>query len=269
MVASKHGENAQGPSDPSTAMNLGWMDVFSISSLPERFCLEIFSGTARITDRLNFHNIPAFPIDICLFPSHNVLHVDVEHTIVHWIQQRRIAFIWLGMPCTSFSQARKWDDVGPGPLRDYDNLFGFPWLSAGDRFKVEQGNQLLRFSIRILELCQQYSIPYALENPATSYIWYMPPMLKFRRKYDPGLVIFDFCQYGEDWKKPTAVVGNFWDLHTLNKRCTGTFKCCSATHRPHVPLAGLSTCGIFRTLLAQPYPWKLAALVAEQVAKVI
>lgn len=269
VVASKHGENAQGPCDPSTAMNLGWMDVFSISSLPERFCLEIFSGTARITDRLNFHNIPTFPIDICLFPSHNVLHVDVEHTIVHWIQQRRIAFIWLGMPCTSFSQARKLDDVGPGPLRDYDNLFGFPWLSAGDRFKVEQGNQLLRFSIRILELCQQYSIPYALENPATSYIWYMPPMLKFRRKYDPGLVIFDFCQYGEDWKKPTAVVGNFWNLHTLNKRCTGTFKCCSATHRPHVPLAGLSTCGIFRTLLAQPYPWKLAALIAEQVAKVI
>ena len=42
VVASKHGENAQGPSDPSTAMNLGWMDVFSISLLPERFCLEFF-----------------------------------------------------------------------------------------------------------------------------------------------------------------------------------------------------------------------------------
>lgn len=250
-------------------MSLGWPDVFSDRSLPERFSLEIFAGTARITGKLISLGIPAYPIDICLFPSHNVLHVDIEHQIVHWIQQRRVSFVWLGMPCTSFSQARKWDGVGPGPLRDYDNLFGFWWLSQRDKQKVVQGNQLLRFSIRILELCERYSIPYALENPATSYLWYMPPMIKFRNNFNPDLVILDFCQYGEDWKKSTAIIGNFWDLSPLQKQCTGSFRCCSATHRPHVPLAGLSECGLFRTLLAQPYPWMLAALVAAQVAKAI
>ena len=56
----------------------------------------------------------------------------------------------------------------------------------------------------------------------------------------PSVITLDFCQFGEDWKKPTSILSNFWNVDPLKLRCTGTFKCCSRTHRPHVPLSGLA-----------------------------
>ena len=85
--------------------------------------------------------------------------------------------VWLGMPCTSFSQARKWNDDGPDPLRDYGNIYGFPWLNRNDKLKVFHGNNLLRFTLRLLYLCEQLHIPYVLENPYRIYAWHMPPKI--------------------------------------------------------------------------------------------
>ena len=135
--------------------------------------------------------------------------------------------------------------------------------------KFFTGNQLLRFTIRLLTLCEQFGIPYALENPYSSYAWHMPPLARFIRKFQPYVVHLDFCQFGECWKKPTTVMGNFWNVPSIARRCSGTFGKCSATSAPHVPLTGLASNGLFRTLLAQPYPQALAHLVAANVAKTI
>ena len=270
VVSQKHGEGVDRENCSRGAVNeLGWQDVFSVSQLPSRFGIELFAGTARICEALGNLGHQCFPVDICLFPSHNILDINIEHRLVHWLQSNRITFLWMGMPCTSFSRARKWDGVGPGPLRDYDNLYGFSWLSFSDKRKVEQGNQLLRVTLRLAQLCEHLHIPYAIENPYSSYVWYMPPMLKFITKHMPYIVSLDYCQFGEDWKKPTAILGNFWNVPAVERRCSGSFQSCSMTHRPHVPLSGVSSCGIFRTLLAQPYPRLLADLVASHVAKVI
>ena len=83
-----------------------------------------------------------------LHQSHNLLDVHVEHRIIHLLDSGRVQFLWLGMPCTSFSVARKNDGVGPGPLRDDDNLFGFKSLTGKNLQKVQDGNNLLRLSLR-------------------------------------------------------------------------------------------------------------------------
>ena len=101
------------------------------------------------------------------------------------------------MPCTSFSQARKNDGIGPGPLRSYDFIWGLPGLSVADQSRVRTGNMLLQFSIRILELCEHLGIPYALENPYSSYAWHTPTIVKFIRQYQPFVEHLDFCQFGE------------------------------------------------------------------------
>lgn len=211
--------------------------------------------------------VQCFPIDICLFSSHNVLDLAVEHRIVHMIQSGRVNFVWLGMPCTSFSRARKWDGLGPGPLRDYDNLNGFSWLCAKDKYKVWQGNELLRFSLRIVKLCDQLHIPYALENPYSSYLWHMPSMVRFIRQAVPWVITLDYCQYGEPWQKPTTIMGNHWDVHQLALRCQGHEGNCSATKRPHLRLAGVNKDGMFRTLAVQPYPRALTRRVADLVTR--
>ena len=270
MVEPEHGKGPEGPDACSDAVrSLGWTDVFTLPILPKKFALEIFAGTARLCGALREVNIACYPVDICIFPSHNVLSLDIEHRIVHWVQSHRISFIWLGLPCTSFSKARKWDGLGPGPLRDHDNINGFPWLSLHDRHKVWHGNELLRFTIRIMTLCEQFRIPYALENPYSSYMWHMPGNKRFIAKYLPYVETLDFCQYGGMYKKPTTILGNFWPVHELALRCTGRYNSCSMTHRPHSHLTGQSKDGIFKALLAQPYPRRLADRVAQLVTRSI
>ena len=270
VVERKHGsstERAEGSTQSMTGF--GWTDVFSLKSPPRRFCLEIFSGTARVTQSLLDVGVASFPLDICLFPSHNVLDIHVEHRIIHWLQSHRILFLWLGMPCTSFSRARKWDGLGPGPLRDPYNLWGYEWLCDSDKRKVNQGNSLLRFTLRCMTVCEQLGIPYALENPLSSYAWMMPPMKKFCQRFQPAEAVLDFCQFGEPWQKPTKILGNFWPLQQLSKRCQPQGGLCSMSHQPHVHLSGTDDAGNFLTLKAQPYPWALAANVARLVAGAI
>ena len=238
-----------------------------LSVLPVKFALEIFACTARVTQALHEHGLSAFPIDICISPLHDLSDLTVEHFICHLLESGRVNFVWLGMPCTSFSRARKWDGVGPGPWRDMDNLLGFSWLSPTDAKKVRTGNNLLRVSLRFLEICQQLRTPYALENPRTSYAWSMPSMKRFIASHQPSLCFLDFCQYGEEWRKPTTIMGNFWPVHQISRTCEPHHGLCSQTNRPHFALAGTDEHNVFWTLRAQPYPRALCDAVASVVAK--
>ena len=102
---------------------------------PHRFALEIFAGSARVSQALCDVGIPTYPIDICLFPSHNVLDPLVHTYIRNLMLSGRILLIWLGMPCATFSRARRNDGRGPGPLRDLDHVMGLLGLSYNDRLR--------------------------------------------------------------------------------------------------------------------------------------
>ena len=78
----------------------------------------------------------------------------------------------VGLPCQSWSRARRPDGRGLGPLR-HDGQYiigpGLPGLNAKDQQKVREGNQLLRNSIRILSkrvsnvvFCGPSRIPWPL-----------------------------------------------------------------------------------------------------------
>lgn len=267
VVTAKHEQGYERFDLPKTPLTeLGWPDIMSFKALPKRFGLELFAGTARITSAFLAFNLLMFPIDICISSSHDFLNMNLEHTLLHWIKSGRITFVWAGMPCTSFSQARKNDGLGPGPLRDWWHLWGLDNLSRADRAKVFQGNQLLRVTIRILEACSVYEVPFALENPATSFAWSMPPMVSFIEKFQPQMITLDYCQFNEPWKKPTTIMGQFLDLQPLAKRCHSIKGVCSRTQRPHTVLAGRDSSGTFWTLRAQPYPVRFAQQVASLAA---
>ena len=239
MVSSEHGAcDARKHESTNGVSRLMREDVFSVKSKPSRFALEIFAGTARVASELNDHGIPTYPVDICLFPGHNVLDADVEHRILNWIRSGVILFIWLGMPCTSFSRARKFDGLGPPPLRTDEYLWGLPNLSTKDRLKVHTGNALFALTLRVLEVCEQHGVPYALENPASSMAWLLAPMKRFLRDYHPDVVTLDFCCFGEVWRKPTQLVTHFFPSRALGKTCSPYNGRCSNTHKPHQRLVG-------------------------------
>lgn len=251
------------PSSKDAAIDVHKSDILTMKQRPDRFILEIFAGTARISSALQKVGLPSFPIDIDLFPSRNVLDPKCAHTLLNWIAGGRVTMVWLGMPCTTFSRARRNDGVGPLPLRDEHHLWGLPHLKRHDAHKLADGNKLFRFTMQVLHLCQQHRIPYILENPLTSFAWSMPPLQKFCDLYQPGICDLDFCCYGEQWRKPTRLLFNFIDISSMGIRCTGTFLRCSNTKRPHIALTGRDAAGVFLTLRAQPYPLPMTSAFAS------
>ena len=246
--------------------DVSWPDVFTIHDRPRRFCLELFAGTARVSSAVADENIPIFPVDICLFPSHNLLQSEIASGIFNFIRQHRVMMIWLGMPCTTFSRAKKLDGRGPPPLRTSEHIWGLENLRPHDRRKLLEGNQLFRFTMKILQLCEEYRIPYILENPLTSMAWEMPPLQDFVQQFQSSTCILDFCMFGEIWKKPTQLLYNRIDISILSKRCSGTHLKCSRSKRPHRALTGTDSNGVFWTLRAQPYPWPLVSKFGAIVA---
>lgn len=91
------------PSSKDASLDVSNVDVLNMKGRPRRFCLEIFAGTARISSGLQKAGLPTFPIDIDLFPSHDVLDPTCAHTLLNWISGGRVIWVWLGMPCTTFT----------------------------------------------------------------------------------------------------------------------------------------------------------------------
>lgn len=169
--------------------------IFTMQNRPRRFCLEIFAGTARVSQALQNQGISAFPVDIDLFPSHNVLDPFVCHNILNWIQSGRILLVWLGMPCTTFSRARRFDGIGPPPVRTSEYIWGLDKLRKNDAKKLADGNKLFAFTMKVLALCEKTSTPYILENPLSSMAWEMPPLVSFSAKFSPSIADLDFCAW--------------------------------------------------------------------------
>ena len=160
----------------------------------------------------------------------------------------------LAPPCSSFSVARDRTAVIRSPQ--------FPWglpreqLSEKDQERVQQGNRYFWAAIRIIQWLDSRSIPWILENPATSKCWYLPPLKQLASASHVRTVLTDFCQYGCAWRKRTKLlIGNLdaQDVSRLEKLCTGR-GLCSRTHKPHFHLTGSNHLGTPWTLVAQPYP---------------
>ena len=269
LVRTEYRKGVCRPDSTKTAPLTPWDDLFSCKSRPRRFALEIFAGTARVAAALHEQKIDVFPIDTCLFPSHNVLDPHISDYISNLIRQHRITLIWLGMPCTTFSRARRNDGLGPGPLRDSNYLWGLPNLRPSERKKLFDGNNLFGFTMHILELCNRYHIPFVLENPLTSMAWEMQPLQRFKSQSGAMFCDLDFCQFGEIWKKPTRLMYKGIDISSLGLKCTGTIHRCSRTHRQHLPLKGRDASGQFWTLRAQPYPLAMCKEFASVAARAL
>ena len=239
------------PMQPLTPLWQQWRAV------QEQCILEVFAGSGRLSSQLRQDGFRVFPIDTCLHPDDDVLNPSTEECIIELLLSGCVKLLWLGMPCTSFSVARRDDGIGPGPLRSDSCPMGLPGLSKSDQRQVTLGNAMLMFSIRLILICLALRIPFILENPYSSRCWITPIMQQVLRVAACKLIRLDFCCFGEPWKKPTGLLHAFIDLSEVEKICKGTGHLCSNTNKKHVALKGKAPDGRFMTLVAQPYPIKL------------
>ena len=216
-------------------------------------CLELFSGSSRVAKRFGALGFRAEAWDIMFGDECDLTQVSTLNSILHRISTGEIFYIHIGLPCNTWSRARRNDGRGPGPLRDdCKYLFGLPGLSSKDRLKVQQGNILLRHSIKIIRACQQHNVLWSLENPMTSRVWKVRALQQLHNSH---FCRADFCQWGLPWRKSTYFFLHE-ALHPQFRICKGSHGVCSKSEKPHILLQG-SHNGQFLTKLAEPYPFGL------------
>jgi hypothetical protein len=233
--------------------------------------LEVFCGCGRLTKALRQEGIPCDGLDIV--HGVDLFDVHVIQKIKALIRDKRIGFIWLGVPCTTFSIARR----GLALVRTLEHVMGLPGLSEKAQAKVNYGNKLLYITGQIATLASEHGIPWVIENPKSSRIWATPVFKRLGRlarfggqvAQKPCITELDFCQYGENWKKPTRLLAHGLDLSTVCRKCCAQSGRCSRTGHLHMPLSGWAPSGQFKTRLAQPYPVELCKRLAACVKSAI
>ena len=218
--------------------------------------VEIFSGSAKLSQTAVKHGYRALAVDVLYGQGCNVLLEEVREAIMKFIFTKPILFVWFGMPCQSWSRARRFD-FGPPPLRDDGKeLWGRKGLSSSDQQKVNLGNLLLLATILMVVQLRQRNIAWIVENPWTSRCWLTG---YFRALMASGAKLqqLDYCQFGMPWKKSTGFCFEGLAWNGLFRTCESKFGRCNKTHKKHIILQGKDPTGVWWTHRAQAYPDRL------------
>lgn len=225
--------------------------------------IEVYAGSCHLSKAAAQAGYRALAIDIQFGLSCDILDSHVRRFIIDFASQHEVKLVWFGMPCQSWSRARR-DDGGPPPLRDdHQFLWGKPNLGRKDQSKIELGNKLLLYTLSLIHQLRALHVPWALENPWSSRCWLVPEISTLLEHNGVKLKQVDYCQFNTPWKKSTGVMFESCDLHSIFKTCNPVNGRCSATHKKHFILAGQDSAGQWLTHRAQPYPPQLCRSIIQ------
>ena len=94
-------------------------------------------------------------------------------------------------------------------------------MGPKDAERVRIGNRLALFSLRCLKLCLKMGVGCTVEQPSTSWMLKLPPFVRFLRRQGVTTVTFDYCMYGEKWRKRTTLIVVGLGLECLRRPCSG------------------------------------------------
>ena len=229
-----------------TAKRLLSISAYRATEPGQKFFVEIFSGSGHLSAAIRSKGVTAYEVDITEKGGNlNVLKADVYHIICEWIRDPNCVGVWFGFPCGTFSAARR-NDGGPPPLRGHNpkDIDGLPGLQGKDLARVRSANALLRRMHALMKLAESVNLPFYLENPLRSKLWIHPLVRKWIQHPKTTLVQFDYCQFGENWMKPTQILAfNNAKFNTsISRRCKPTWldstSLCSRTGLAHEVLKG-------------------------------
>ena len=238
------------------------------SSVPQRVkVIEWCAGTSRIAGACSAVGVHSESFEISRNPLEDVLSRHVKSRLRQLIRHRHLRLLWIGIPCGSFSRARRGRKGGggwPPPLRGDSppDIFGLPDLSEKDQQRVLIGNRLANEMCVLIKLCIRCKVPVVIENPSSSRLFLFPALRKLMGSCS-GNIVFHQCQYGTCFKKPTRLVAWNCDISPLCKVCTGSAKSCSLSMLPHTPLVGTKGKEGFWTAIASAYPEAFCRRVAS------
>ena len=143
MAGERGAAQAPGPMAPRLKK---WGRVFlpkiRKKGLAHLYFLELFSGSANLSKAMAARGLKSRGVDIQYPESNNdILDPVLLQQILSDIKHGRVAAVWGGMPCETFSAAV----FGPYRLRNYGEFVdGLPDLPPHRQAKLENANRILK-----------------------------------------------------------------------------------------------------------------------------
>ena len=232
----------------------------------KKLVLDLFAGVGRVARAVRRGGDSCEEIDIVHGKDHDVTDKKICERLCRRIRRGEFDASMIGAPCTSFTVARDRTCI----IRTKNEPWGLEdrsKFSANDMAALELGNRITRSLLKIMNALVQSGTAFVLENPRSSRIWHLPELVRIANCKRSRFVYSDYCQFGTAWRKRTGFLCFNCDEKLLDQlashKCTGSCGRCSRTGTRHTLLTGSAPGGIPMTLLAQPYPPKLANLLGK------
>lgn len=142
-------------------------------------------------------------------PSEDVLAPFVRRWLRREVDDGRIHLVWAGLPCATWSRARRNRSGRPGwprPLRERHALWGLADLSDVERARVLEANRQTHFVLGLFRRCLARGTTMVVENPRSSLLWDLPAIKALTRRGNVELVDFDMRGFNAPWKKPSRLL---------------------------------------------------------------
>ena len=243
-----------------------WAEVPAAPPEFGKFFLDIFAGTARLTNTMRTHGwqcLPPIELETNeeVLQGTDLLELDFGAKVRRWLNSGVVRLVHFGTPCTTYSQARR-DDGGPRPLRSTEHIRGLPGLTKDEQEYTDMGTALMEATCSLIR-CMHSTCHWTIENPAGSMLWITPELKNLAAEQGSHRVEYDCCAFGCEYRKPSALLCSAAAFCTVSRTCPGT----TTVHR-HLELTGKEwnvhlKRMVYKTKRAQEYPWALCTAYAE------
>ena len=223
--------------------------------------LELCAGHGGFTLALMSLGFATVGIDKFLSFDH-VATVDVAALwfvplVVEWLSAKYLHGVGGGLPCHSFSRARRGRRLPgrqsgfPIALRSSCEPWGISGLAGPDLATLQRSNVVMRVALIILKACIIAGVKVWVENQASSLMWRLPEMIELTQLGQLGtfqIVTFDQCQFNAPFMKRTTIW--FFNCNKFSPEVLGFRKCkfkrqgkgepsfCPFMGKPHCWLTG-------------------------------
>ena len=85
---------------------------------------------------------------------------------------------------------------------------------------LDTGNRIMRAVIKLARPCHRHNVPWAIENPDTSFCWMTSLLEELSNVRNVHEMTFDFCAFGIKWGNNATVLAghvdsaDVWALNT-------------------------------------------------------
>jgi len=248
---------------------------FEEGSLDSPISVEVFCGTANLSQALQREGFKAIPVDWKrnrhkAKMKHKMWDLTTEtgaKALESLVLDDRVAFVHFALPCGTFSRARerpipkKMLRLGvpePKPLRSEVQPLGLDSLQGNDADRVAKANKLVTLVARLVLALERQGKLWSIENPRSSLLWWCPDMIKLKDQTCSHDVCFQACMHGGKRDKWTTWRTNVEQLKPLSVACDGKHQ-----HLPWGVMVESGRLAGFATAAEAEYPEELCNKVGK------